>query len=262
MKTVQQHLRELDRARLVANYLRYTRFDILDDYQNDDDEDSTNRNRTIRQIHQRHEEFIGAYVDRLRNLKITPSEDGKKGLLYMFKRFSDLSSSKPEPCAEFVHLEELLDKGEDATNYAYELTPQSEIMGFLVSDDEYTQKNIYALMTDVMFEASWHGFADEGKQDFVDGLQEQISAIQDGTIETVPVDDIFPDWFKEWKASEEKQKQEEAVERNTIKLVEEEILDAQKVSSEVLKLFHEYNDRANKQKLREIQVRLKKLWED
>ena len=250
MKTVQQHLRELDRDRLVENYLHYTRNEILDDYH---DEESNNYRRTIREIRRDHEEFIGEYVDRLRHLKITPPEDGSRGLLYTFKRIDELSEYKPEPCCEFVRLEELLVRGEDATNYSYELDPQSEIMGFLVSDDEYTQQNICALMTDVMYEASWHGFADEGKEDFVDDLAERIEGVVSGTIETVPVDNIFPDWFKEMKRLEEEHKAEEAAERAE---VEDETLDAEAVCSEVLKLVNDYNDRSNKKQMRLIQRRL------
>ena len=134
-------MRELDRDRLVENYLHYTRNDILSDYR---DEESNNYRRTIREIRRDHEEFIGEYVDRLRRLKITPSEDGSRGLLYTFKRIDELSECKPEPCFPYVNLEELLEQGEDATNYAYDLDRQSEIMGFLVSDDEYTEQTAEA----------------------------------------------------------------------------------------------------------------------
>ena len=116
LKTVQQHLRELDRERLIDAYLYRVRHDILDCYR---DEESNNYRRTIREIRRDHEEFIGEY--------------------------------------------------------------------------EYTQQNIYELMVDVMYEASWFGFADEGKEDFVDDLQDQIDQLQAGTLETCPVDDIFPD---------------------------------------------------------------------
>ena len=46
-------------------------------------------------------------------------------------------------CFPYVNLEDVIEQGEDATNYAYECDPQSEIMGYFVSDDEYTQQNIY-----------------------------------------------------------------------------------------------------------------------
>ena len=179
LKTVQQHLRELDRERLIDAYLYRVRHDILDCYR---DEESNNYRRTIREIRRDHEEFIGEY--------------------------------------------------------------------------EYTQQNIYELMVDVMYEASWFGFADEGKEDFVDDLQDQIDQLQAGTLETCPVDDIFPDWFKEMKRLEEEHKIEEAAERSEVKHDEEEELDAQSVCEEALKLVGDYNDRANRRQKRLIQRRL------
>ena len=252
LKTVQQHLRELDRERLIDSYLYRVRRDILDYYR---DEESEAHYKTIRQEREHAEEFYGAYLDRLRLLKITPP-DGKHGLFYAFKTISDLSKCKSEPCFPYVNLEDVIEQGEEATNYGYDLDPQSEIMGYFVSDDEYTQQNIYELMADVMFEASWFGFADESKDDFVDDLADKINRLEGGTLETCPVDDIFPDWYKEMKAQEEQQKIEEAAERSEVKNDDEEELDAQSVCEEALKLIGDYNDRANRRQKRLIQRRL------
>ena len=253
LKTVQQHLRELDRERLIDAYLYRVRYDILDYYS---DEEAEAHYKTLRQEREHGREFYGAYLDRLRRLKITPPTDGKHGLLYAYKSIADLSDCKPEPHCAFVRLEDVIEQGADAQNYAYDLDPQSEIMGCFVSDDEYTQQNIYELMVDVMYEASWFGFADEDKEDFVDDLADQINQLEEGTLETVPVDDIFPDWFKEMKAQEEQQKVEEAAERSEVKHDEEEELDAEAVCSEVLRLTNDYNDRANGHQKRIIQRRL------
>ncbi|MBQ9478751.1 MAG: hypothetical protein IJU71_04275, partial [Selenomonadaceae bacterium] len=223
LKTVQQHLRELDRERLIDAYLYRVRHDILDYYR---DGESKGHYKTIRQKREDSREFYGAYLDRLRRLKITPPTNGKHGLLYAYKRISDLSECKPEACFPYVKLEDLIEQGEDATNYAYDFDPQSEIMGYLVSDDEYTQQNIYELMVDVMYEASWFGFADEDKENFVDDLADQINQLEEGTLETCPVDDIFPDWYKEMKAQEEQQKVEEAAERSEVQNDDDEELDA------------------------------------
>ena len=253
LKTVQQHLRELDRERLIDAYLYRVRYDILDYYR---DEESKGHYKTIRQERDHGREFYGAYLDRLRRLKITPPTDGIHGLLYAYKRIFDLSECKPEACFPYVNLEDLLEQGEDATNYGYDLDPQSEIMGYFVSDDEYTQQNIYELMVDVMFEASWFGFADEDKEDFVDDLADQINQLEEGTLETVPVDDIFPDWFKEMKAQEEHRKVEDAAERSEVQNDDDEELDAEAVCVKALNLVGDYNDRANRRQKQLIQRRL------
>ena len=143
--------REVDRERLIDAYLYRVRYDILDYYR---DEESKGHYKTIRQEREDGREFYGAYLDRLRRLKITPPTNGKHGLLYAYKRISDLSKCKPEPCFPYVNLEDLLEEGEDATNYAYDFDLQS--------------------------------------------------------------DDIFSDWYKDMKAHTEHRKIEEAAEREFI----------------------------------------------
>ena len=48
---------------------------------------------------------VGEYVDRLRNLKTAPLDDGKVGLLYLYDRITDALNYETEPCCEFVHLD-------------------------------------------------------------------------------------------------------------------------------------------------------------
>ena len=127
LKTIQEHLREIDRARLIEEYHYRIRDRIA-------------------------EEYLNVEHSELADLTL---EDGKVGLLYLYDRITDALDYGTEPCCVFVRLDDVREHGADAQNYAYDLYAQLEIMGFLVSDDEYTQQNIYDLMVDVMFEASW-----------------------------------------------------------------------------------------------------------
>lgn len=148
MKTIQEHLRELDRERLIGDYEYHIRDRIVEAYCNV--ETSEIADLTLEEIYRRTLKNIGEYIDRLRNLETAPLDDGKVGLLYLYDRITNALDYETEPCCEFVHLDEVLEHGDDAENYSYKLCSQEQIMGFLVSDNRYTQNHLYDLAVAVM----------------------------------------------------------------------------------------------------------------
>lgn len=172
MKTIQEHLRELKRERLIEDYEYHIRDRIIEAYCNV--EDSEIADLTLEEIYRRTVKNIAEYVDRLRNLKTAPLEDGKVGLLYLYDRITDALDYENKPRCEFVHLDEVLELGDAAENYSYKLCSQEQIMGFLVSDDRYTQNHLYDLAVAVMHEASWFGYADEDKAEMIESINNPI----------------------------------------------------------------------------------------
>ncbi|MBR1580630.1 MAG: hypothetical protein IJ668_09050 [Selenomonadaceae bacterium] len=148
MKTIQEHLRELDRERLIEDYEYRIRERIVEAYCNVEQSDIADL--TLEEIYRRTVKNIGEYVDRLRSLETAPLDDGKVGLLYLYDRITDALDYETEPYCEFVHLDEVLELGDAAENYSYKLCSQEQIMGFLVSDDRYTQNHLYDLAVAVM----------------------------------------------------------------------------------------------------------------
>ena len=148
MKTIQEYLRELKREQLIENCEYRMRDRIVEAYCNVDQSDIADL--TLEEIYRRTVKKIGAYVERLRDLKTTPLDDGKVGVLYLYDRITDALNEENEPCCEFVHLDEVLERGDAAENFSYKLCSQEQIMGFLVSDDRYTQNHLYELAVAVM----------------------------------------------------------------------------------------------------------------
>ncbi|MBQ9478750.1 MAG: hypothetical protein IJU71_04270 [Selenomonadaceae bacterium] len=148
MKTIQEHLRELDRERLIEDYEYRIRERIVEAYCNVEQSDIADL--TLEEIYRRTVKNIGEYVDRLRDLKTAPLDDGKVGLLYLYDRITDALDYENEPCCEFVYLDEVLEHGDAAENYSYKLCSQEQIMGFFVSDDRYTRNHLYDLAVAVM----------------------------------------------------------------------------------------------------------------
>ena len=148
MKTIQEHLRELDRERLIEDYEYRIRERIVEAYCNVEQSDIADL--TLEEIYRRTVKNIGEYVDRLMSLETAPLDDGKVGLLYAYDRITDALDYENEPCCEFVYLDEVLEHGDAAENYSYKLCSQEQIMGFFVSDDRYTRNHLYDLAVAVM----------------------------------------------------------------------------------------------------------------
>lgn len=179
MRTVQQVLKELDADRLIDTYLRdnpieYTQNDNLLD-------------RTVRDIRDTVRGNLHRYINRLREMQVTEPEEGQQGILYAHRALKEGFSSQ---AFNLVHLDELLDRGAECENYAYEFTPQSEIMGFWIADSPMTQRYIYDLMADVLAEASFFGFEQEDLPAQKAKLMDSLEEVRNGTAECLSWEEV------------------------------------------------------------------------
>ena len=177
MKTVQQYLRELDKDILIDKYLPLINEEISRSI------NKSNENAPI--VRQKFRDKISEYIDRLRNLPIKPSSDGKTGLIYIYL----LNGDKPQKMFEFANLEDVIELGTKAENYSYLACYQEEIVGFYIAETPLTQRYIYDLMINVMYEASFYGYEDEEKT----GLLKTLEEFDNGTAELheVDIDELF-----------------------------------------------------------------------
>ena len=168
MKTLQQYLRELNKNILVNKYFYKIREEFLRE---------TNKNITLadlEKLRKKYTDFIEKYIDRLANLTVKPHLDnGETGVLYCYNYIHIEDGEKiTEPFFEFTTIEELQANGNEAENYSYTLTPQDEIVGFLVAENSLTQKNIYDMIVYVIYEASFYGYEDEDKAEVLESLEQ------------------------------------------------------------------------------------------
>jgi len=172
MKTVQQLLRELDEDRIIDVYLyenpiEYDRHEYLLD-------------QTVRDIRDKARDRLHQYIQRLREMEITEPEDGHIGILFAHRAMDDGFGSQ---AFNLVHMDELLERGTECENYAYEFSPQSEIVGFFVADTPMTQRYLYDLIADVLTEASLFGFEQEELADKKAELEQSMKEVENGTAE-------------------------------------------------------------------------------
>lgn len=178
MKTVQECFREVNEESLIKYYL-YKYPINLDEIANED--------LTVKAAKELIWDKLRKYIERLRNIDIEKSRDGEDCILFYHKKmengFSDDTSS-------LVHLNELIEKEEEADTYDYIFTKHAEILGFYVADTEMTQEHMIPLLTDVMHTASIFGFEQERLQEEVEKLLETAEKTESGNTVYYSLDDI------------------------------------------------------------------------
>lgn len=169
MKTVQDYLKTLERNELIETYLfaHPIEYEFHPEY----------RTMTVDAIRELHRELLGKYIDWLSALEIKAPKHGRQSLLYVYRR---LKNGHHKPAFGMVQLDELLKLGSSAEDYAYLLCEQAEIMGYLVADTPLTQRYLYELIADVMFEASWFGFRQEHLEEELCKLEDACREAEEG----------------------------------------------------------------------------------
>lgn len=209
MKTVQETLKSINHEELIGTYffkypidLNYLLF-----------KHPENSEMTVDALIGKYKENKQRTINKLMEVEITPPEDRHQGVLYAHRIIKD---SFDEPETELVLLDELMENGAEAQDYAYFFTQQSEIAGFLIADTPYTQQNLYSLLADVIYEASFFGPEQEYLEDEIKELEESREEIEEGNYYTS--EEVFNDIKEEFvlederdaETSEEEKKRDEA----------------------------------------------------
>ena len=174
MKTVQYYLNNLNLEKIVDTYYNRIEDSLLRNADN---------NITIEELKLTVKYNIVKYIEKLKSIEIK-KENTHILLAYEGYLFETIT----EPIFSLISIEELRENREDlskVTTYAYEFSLNEEIMGYLVSEDEYTQNYIYDLIADVLYEASFFGYNEENKIKQKEELIESVREIEEGVAKTV-----------------------------------------------------------------------------
>ena len=168
MKTVQECLRELDTEELIDSYLAQEtlRKEMVEVMKKRD-------NIIARDLWLKYRNSIREYIEYLREVPIEPSEE--PAILYVYEGVS--LTLQHERCHGLVHFSELQEIGVEAEDYSYVLCPHGEVAGFFVADTKRTQDNLLALMTDVLYEASFFGYTKEDLDKAIKEMEEEENVI-------------------------------------------------------------------------------------
>lgn len=229
MRTVQQYLRELNTRKLVDAFLSKEPIDY--------DNSNWKRNLTIRQVRKIERMRICRYINRLRSMAVTKPENGHRWVLYSYTVIGDFLRKSVE--TRLLDFDELLENGIERTpvSWDYELKPQSEIVGYFVADTPINKEHIYDVMAEILSEASFFGYEQEGleknKRMMEKALKEAEEYIQaeDMNIEEVQFDNVRI---------------------NCLEVEKESISKEERLEREVFQAIHTFNDNSREKALSEL----------
>lgn len=204
MKTVRKTLNEMDIDRLINAYL----YNHPIEYEKED-----RLGMEINQIIHHHKAVLRRYIERLQKMRIKKPADAHQGILYVHRYIKEYFH---EEAYCLIHADELLEKGADCNDYAYEFTPQAEIIGFLIADNPLTQYHIYDLMADVLFEASFFGFEQQYLKEELDKLIKAEEEIKSGKAKTIPFDDVIAELEAKGRVFDRETKEEEELRKKAM----------------------------------------------
>ncbi len=171
MKTVQEYLQALDIEELTDSYLAipYIRREMTELLR----KESTLTGKRIWNLFR---EKIREYIGYMRTTPVETSED--PAILYVYEVLE--GDVRDKYWHGLVYLSELNDKGVEAEDYSYTLCTHKQVAGFLVADTKLTQENLLALMTDVLYEASFSGYTEEDVAKEIRDFEEACNEVEAG----------------------------------------------------------------------------------
>jgi hypothetical protein len=120
-------------------------------------------------------------------MEIIPDKDNEEPILFAHKYLHD---GYDDITYSLLYKRELLEKGTGASTYSYILCRHPEVMGYLVSDADFTQKNIYGLMVDVLWETSYFGYEEE-LENAIKDMEGSVAEIKRGKGIPSTVEELF-----------------------------------------------------------------------
>ena len=173
MKTVKEYICRLDAKRLVDTYFEELGEILYDLYYfntpecADDthiDYDESVRDLSVYDYAQAKRKQLYDLIKYLQKLDVTPIPDGKTGIIYAYAKY-DIDLYKRWQ-VRLVFRDELLADPENCKNRNFSAVKFSEVLGYLVADNKYTQDIIYNVIAYVMLRTAETGFYQESIERF------------------------------------------------------------------------------------------------
>lgn len=199
MLTVQETLKTVDPNELISSYAikvfsaASTLLNVPDNMTFGEYLDNKRHNASI-------------IIDNLLNAKI---EKESSAILLVCHRYDE---GAEDIAFELVEMEDIsADNWKDrAQGYCYMAEPFEEIASYKIADTYLTQRNLIPLLTDVIYETSWFGPNQEGREEFIESLKEATDNIE----EAKPINELFKKFEEDFGWTPEiRDENEEAEER-------------------------------------------------
>ena len=178
MKTVKDYICELDTTELVDTFFEEYGEKIYDLYYRntptnyDDlhiDYDESVRDLSVYDYAQAERKQLYDFIKYLRDIDITECSTGKTGIIYAFGKYDIDYFCRWQ--VRLLFLEELLSDSIHCCNHSFGGVQFSEVLGFRVADNEYTQGIIYKVIAFVMWKSSLTGYRQENIERFYESYK-------------------------------------------------------------------------------------------
>lgn len=175
MKTVKDYLFELDTTQLVDTYFEEYGEKLYDLYYfnsptcEDDrhiDYDESVRDLSVYDYAQAERKAIYDFIKYLKTLDITECSFEKTGIIYVFGKYDKDYCKRWQ--ARLLFKEELLSDLENCKNHSFTGIKFSEVLGFQVADNGFTQDIIYKVIAFVMWVSASTGYRQENLERFLE----------------------------------------------------------------------------------------------
>ena len=179
MKTVKDYLFELDITRLVDTFFEEygeKLFDLYwfnnptDYYDEHIDYDETVRELTVFEYAQAHRKELYDYFKFLKSVDVKDSPNLKTCIIYAFGKYEMDYRNRWQ--VRLLFLEDLLTDPDNCKNRTFDAVEFSEVLGFRVADNKFTQERIYRVISRVLYIASATGYRQENREKYLEHVKE------------------------------------------------------------------------------------------
>ena len=173
MKTVKEYICELDTIRLVDTFFEEygEKLSALYNLNNPEcidnthiDSDESVINLSVYEYAQNERMQINDFITYLRGIDTTPVPNGKTGIIYAFSKYDIDIRSRWQ--VRLLFKEELLTDPNHCENHSFSAVKFSEVLGFLVADNKFTQDIIYNVLAFVIWKISLTGYRQQNNKSF------------------------------------------------------------------------------------------------
>ena len=180
MKTVKDYICELNTTKLVDTFFEEYGEKLFDLYYfntpkcDDDthiDYDESVRDLSVYDYAQAERKQLYDFIKYLQEIDITPIPDGKTGIIYAFNKYDMDIFNRWR--VRLLFMDELLVDIDNCPNRSFVAVKFSEVLGFLVADNEFTQKIIYKVIAHVMYVSSMTGYRQENNERYIEVCKER-----------------------------------------------------------------------------------------
>lgn len=179
MKTVKDYLFELDITRLVDTFFEeygaklfnlYWFNNPTDYYDEHIDYDETVRELTVFEYAQAERKELYDYFKFLKSVDVKDSPNLKTCIIYAFGKYEMDYRNRWQ--VRLLFLEDLLTDPDNCKNRTFDAVEFSEVLGFRVADNKFTQERIYRVISRVLYIASATGYRQENREKYLEHVKE------------------------------------------------------------------------------------------